>query len=263
MASDAPVVVEVEGAVARVRLARPEKRNAFDEALAAALVTAFADLAARGGVRVAVLSGEGATFCAGGDLAWMRRAADRSRAENLADAAAFQQAFESIDTAPFAVLARVHGAALGGGAGLVAACDVALAADGTTFGFTEVRLGLVPGVISPYVLRRIGPGEARRWFVTGERFDATEALRLGLVHVVAPEAQLDVEVRRVVDAVLASSPAAVAHAKVVLRAQLAAGGDRAEQQRLAREAIADARASADGREGTGAFLERRKPRWAP
>jgi methylglutaconyl-CoA hydratase len=145
----------------------------------------------------------------------------------------------------------------------VAACDVALAAEGTVFGFTEVRLGLVPGVISPYVLRRIGAGAARRWFVTGERFGESEALHMGLIHGVAPEAQLDVEVRRVVDAVLACSPEAVAHAKVVLRAQQAAAGDRDLQQRLAREAIADARASADGREGTTAFLEKRKPRWAP
>lgn len=258
-----PLSVSVEGAVARVRLERPEKRNAFDERLAAALEQAFASLAARGDVRVAVLSGAGAAFCAGGDLEWMRRAAQRSREENLADAAAFQRAYEAIDTAPFAVVARVHGAALGGGAGMVAACDVALAAEGTSFGFTEVRLGLVPGVISPYVLRRIGPGPARRWFVTGERFDADEAQRMGLVHVVAPEAQLDVEVTRVVDALKACSPQAVAHAKAVLRAQAAAVGDRDLQQRLAREAIADARASADGREGTTAFLEKRKPRWAP
>ncbi|MFM8980178.1 MAG: enoyl-CoA hydratase-related protein [Planctomycetia bacterium] len=262
-AAPSPLSVVVEGAVARVRLERPEKRNAFDERLAAALEQAFAALAARPEVRVAVLSGAGAAFCAGGDLEWMRRAAQRSRAENLDDAAAFQRTYEAIDTAPFAVVARVHGAALGGGAGMVAACDVALAAEGTTFGFTEVRLGLVPGVISPYVLRRIGPGPARRWFVTGERFDAEEAQRMGLVHGVAPEAQLDVEVTRVVDALLACSPQAVAHAKAVLRAQAAAGGDRELQQRLAREAIADARASADGREGTTAFLEKRKPRWAP
>lgn len=261
--ASAPLLVSVEGPVARVRLNRPEKRNAFDEQLAAALIQAFEELAARPEVRVAVLSGEGPTFCAGGDLDWMRRAAQRSRAENLADAAQFQRTFETIDRAPFAVVARVHGAALGGGAGLVAACDVALAAEGTQFGFTEVRLGLVPGVISPYVLRRIGPGAARRWFVTGERFDDGEALRMGLVHGVAPEPQLDIEVRRSVDAILASSPAAVGGAKAVLRALLAAGGDREAQQRIAREAIAEARSSPDGREGTSAFLEKRKPRWAP
>lgn len=261
--ADLPVLVHVEGPVARVRLNRPAKRNAFDEALVDGLVKAFEGLAARSDVRVAVLSGEGQTFCAGGDLEWMRRASLRSKAENLEDAAQFQRAFETLDTAPFAVVARVQGAALGGGAGLVAACDVALAAEGTQFGFTEVRVGLVPGVIAPYVLRRIGPGEARRWFVTGERFDDGEALRMGLIHGVAPEAQLDVAVKRIVDAVLASSPAGVAKAKSVLRALLEAGGEREAQQKIAREAIAEARATPDGREGTSAFLEKRKPRWAP
>lgn len=258
------VTVEVANHLARVRLDRPERRNAFDEHLAAALRTAFTELSGRADVRVVVLSGAGEAFCAGGDLAWMKRAAGYSRAENLADAAAFQQAFEAVDRCAKPVIARVHGAALGGGAGLVAVCDVALAATGTTLGFPEVRLGLVPGVISPYVVRRIGVSAARRLFLTGERFDAATAERLGLVDGVVPPEQLDAEVETLVAHLLAGAPGAQAGAKTLVRA-LAALGDpcSAEGLRLAREAIAEARASADGREGIGAFLEKRKPRWAP
>lgn len=259
-----PVLLDVEGGVARVRLNRPAKRNAFDEHVSAALGEAFQTLAGREDVRVVVLSGEGESFCAGGDLGWMRRAAGWSHAENLADAAAFQRAFEAIDRCERPVLARVHGAALGGGAGLVAAADIALAAAGTVLGFPEVRLGLVPGVIAPYVLRKIGPSQARRLFLTGERFDATVAERIGLVHGVVPLEQLDAEVAGVVAHLLAGAPGGHAGAKALLR-QLVALGDPGSDEglRLAREAIAAARASLDGREGTTAFLEKRRPRWAP
>lgn len=258
------VDVRVERQVAHVRLDRSERRNAFDEHLAAALKTAFTEVASRADVRVVVLSGAGEAFCAGGDLQWMKRAAGWSRAENQADAAAFQQAFEAVDRCPKPVIVRVHGAALGGGAGLVAVCDVALAATGTTLGFPEVRIGLVPGVISPYVVRRIGVAAARRLFLTGERFDAEVALALGLVDGVAPPEQLDAEVETVVQHLLAGAPGAQGGAKSLVRA-LAALGDpcSAEGLRLAREAIAEARASEEGREGIGAFLEKRKPRWAP
>lgn len=258
------VLVDVEGGVARVRLHRPLKRNAFDEHLSRALAEAFQGLSPRDDVRVVVLSGDGEAFCAGGDLEWMRRAAGYTREQNLADAAAFQQAFEAIDRCAKPVVARVHGAALGGGAGLVAAADIAIAAAGTVLGFPEVRLGLVPGVIAPYVLRTIGPSQARRLFLTGERFDATVAERIGLVHAVVPLEQLDAEVQSIVVHLLAGAPGGHAAAKALLRA-LAAQGDPGSDEglRLAREAIASARASPDGREGTTAFLEKRKPRWAP
>ena len=250
--------------MAQVRLDRPEKRNAFDEGMYAALADTFRDLARRDEVRVVVLSGNGETFCAGGDLEWMKRAAAWSIEENLADAAAFQHAFEAIDRCPKPVVARVHGAALGGGAGIVAVCDIALAAVGTVLGFPEVRLGLVPGVISPYVVRKIGVSQARRLFLTGERFDASVAERIGLVHGVVPLEQLDAEVHTVVQHLLAGGPGGQGGAKLLVRALAALGDPVApEGLRLAREAIAQARASTDGREGIASFLEKRKPRWAP
>lgn len=265
MAASAPLVTTtVEGPVARVRLERPEKRNAFDEHLAAALAAAFQALAGRDDVRVVVLSGAGEAFCAGGDLDWMRRASTWSEAENLADAARFQGAFEAIDRCPKPVVGRIHGAALGGGAGLVAVCDVALAAEGTVLGFPEVRLGLVPGVIAPYVVRKIGVGQARRLFLTGERFDAAFAERLGLVHASVPAGRLDAEVAAVVGHLLAGAPGGQGGAKALVRALAALGDPVADEGlRLAREAIAGARASPDGREGLAAFLGKRKPRWAP
>jgi methylglutaconyl-CoA hydratase len=259
-----PLETTIAGAVAHVRLNRPSKRNAFDEVLSAALAETFRDLGRRPAVRVVVLSGNGETFCAGGDLEWMQRAAAYSREQNLADAAAFQGAFEAIDRCKKPVVARVHGAALGGGAGLVAVCDVAVAATGTLLGFPEVRLGLVPGVIAPYVARKIGFGQARRLFLTGERFDASVAERLGLVHAVAPLDQLDAEVDGIVAHLLAGAPGGQAAAKALVRA-LAGVGDPCSPEglRLAREAIALARASPDGREGMEAFLGKRKPTWAP
>jgi methylglutaconyl-CoA hydratase len=254
------VGVRIEEDVARVTLRRPEKRNAFDDATAAELERAFLDLAGRPSMRAVVLAGEGRVFCAGGDLAWMRRVADYTPDENLADAAAFQRAYEAIDTCPCPVVARVQGAALGGGTGLVAVCDVVVAAHGTKFGCPEVRLGLVPGVVSPYVARRIGPGRARRLFVTGEILDAEEARGIGLVDHVVEEDALDARVEEVLAGLKLASPDAARRAKALIRA-LAGAPSREEEARIARAAIADARASDDGREGTRAFLERRRPGW--
>jgi methylglutaconyl-CoA hydratase len=251
--------VQVEGAVAHVRIDRPQVRNAFDDATAGELADAFRTLGARAGLRAVVLAGAGPVFCAGGDLNWMRRVAEYDREENRADAAAFQAAFEAVDRCPLPVVARVQGAALGGGAGLVACCDVAVAAQDAVFGFPEARLGLVPGVVSPYVLRKLGGSHTRRLFLTGERIDAAEALRLGLVHHVAPAADLDAAVARVLEALRACAPQAVAGSKALLRAL--ADADTEEALRLAREAITDARASEDGREGLAAFLAKRTPRW--
>lgn len=253
--------VLVSAPVAVVAIDRPEVKNAFDDAAAAELVEAFDDLASRDEVRVIILEGRGDVFCAGGDLNWMKRVAAYTREENLADAAAFQQAFEAVDGCPKPVVGRIQGYALGGGAGLVACCDIAVAAEGTKFGFPEVRLGLVPGVISPYVMRKIGPSHTRRLFLTGERFDAAEAHRIGLVHeVVAPEV-LDDAVHAEVGKLLECAPQALDGAKQLVRDLLDADVD--EAQALARDAITDARASEDGREGLGAFLEKRKAGWRP
>jgi methylglutaconyl-CoA hydratase len=243
-----------------VRLDRPEKRNAFDDHVARALVEAFASFEKDRAMRVVVLGGNGPVFCAGGDLEWMKRAAAYSEAENLRDAEGFQRAFEAIDRCPVPVVGRVQGAAMGGGSGLVAACDVAVATETAVFALPEVRLGLVPGVVAPYVIRKIGAGEARRFFLTGERFDAATALRIGLVHAVVPEAHLDGEIGGLVQSLLAGAPEGIRRAKALIRA-LEGAGERAAE--LSRRAIAEARASDDGREGMAAFLERRKPRWAP
>lgn len=258
--SESLVRVRQEGAVAQVRLMRPQVRNALDDATAARLGEVFEALVQEWSLRAVVLSGEGSVFCAGGDLAWMRRAAAYTHDQNLADAEAFQRAFEAIDRFPRPVIARVQGAALGGGAGLIAACDLVVASSEAVFGFPEVRLGLVPGVISPYVIARIGAGAARRWFVTGERFDAAEAQRMGLVDVVVPAEGLDAEVQRVLGEILKGSPEGQGRAKALVRE--VAGAPSPESARaIARRSIADARASKDGREGTSAFLEKRKPEW--
>lgn len=257
----ATVEVSLAGPIARVFLARPSVRNAFDGPTVEALSAAILDLSSREDVRVIVLGGHGPAFSAGADLAWMRRVAAFTPEENAADARALAALFEAIDLSPKAVVARVQGAALGGGAGLVAAADIAVAAAGTQFGFTEVRLGLVPAVICPFVLRRIGPAAARELFLTGERFPAERALAIGLVHRVVPAGELDTAVEGRVGELLQAAPGAVAAAKALVRE---VAFRRPEDVREATVAlIAERRAGAEGREGLLAFLERRKPRWAP
>lgn len=257
--ADQSLLVQIHDDVAFVIFDRPDVRNAFDDAVAVELVSVFADLSAREDLRAVVLGGRGDVFCAGGDLNWMKRVAAYSREENLADAAAFQAAFEAVETCPLPVVGRIQGAALGGGAGLVAVCDIAVAAEGTRLGFPEARLGLVPGVISPYVLRKIGMSHTRQLFLTGERFDAAEAMRIGLVHEVVPADELDEAVQRILRRLRACAPQAITGAKALLRGLQEADTDTAHT--LAREAITDARASEDGQEGLAAFLEKRKPRW--
>ncbi len=253
------IQVDVRDAVGYVFLNRPDVRNAFDDHAAASLVQIFDRLGSNDEVRAIVLGGRGPMFCAGGDLNWMKRVAGYTREQNMRDAAAFQQAFERIDRCPKPVVGRIQGAALGGGAGLVAVCDVAVTAEGTKIGFPEVRLGLVPGVISPYVLRKIGMSRTRHLFLTGERFDAHEALRMGLVHRVVPEDDLDGAVDRVLSSLKSCAPQAVRGAKELLRRLEDANQERAAS--LARQAITDARASDDGQEGLAAFLEKRRPGW--
>ena len=240
--------IEREGSVLRVTLARPERRNAFDAGLIRALTEAFADV---GDARVVVLAGDGESFCAGADIEWQRSAIDLSYEENVEDALRLHAMLEAIDSCPAPVVARIQGYCLGGGCGLAASVDVTLAADDATFGFSEVKLGIVPAVISPFVLSRIGEGAARRYFLTGERFDAATAFHIGLVHEVA--ADLDEAVERVAGELLGSGPEAIRAAKALIRVR--PGGDEAAH------IAAQLRTSEEGQAGLRAFLEKRPAPW--
>jgi methylglutaconyl-CoA hydratase len=230
-----------------VTLAKPDRRNAFDAALIRELTQAFTDV---GDARAVVLAGEGESFCAGADVEWQRSAIDLSYEENIEDALRLFRMCEAIDTCPAPVVARVQGYALGGGSGLVACADVAIAARDATFGFSEVKLGIIPAVISPFVLPKIG-ANARRYFLTGERFDADTALRIGLAHELADD--LDDAVDRVVGELLSSGPEAVREAKRLIRER--PGGEEAAQT------AASLRSGDEGQEGLRAFLEKRTPGW--
>ena len=239
---------ERDGDVLRITMARPDRRNAFDAALISELAEAFVGV---GRARAVVLAGEGPSFSAGADVDWMRSSVDLSYEENVADANALRAMLEAIDGCPAPVVARVQGHALGGGAGLVAATDIALAAPDAVFAFSEVKLGIIPAVISPFALAKIGGSSARRYFVTGERFDADTALRIGLVHGVADD--LDAEVDNVVRELLSAGPQAARWAKRLVRER----PDGAETARW----IAERRTSEEGQEGLRAFLEKRPPGW--
>jgi enoyl-CoA hydratase/carnithine racemase len=239
--------IERDGDVLRVTLARSERRNAFDAELIAELTEAFADV---GDARAVVLAGDGQSFCAGADIEWQRSAVDLSLEENAEDALRLYRMCETIDRCPAPVVARVQGYALGGGSGLVACADIALASPDAVFGFSEVKLGIIPAVISPFVLPKIG-AHARRYFLTGERFDAETALRIGLVEEIA--ADLDAAVDRVVSELLTAGPQAVREAKRLMR-ERPAGEETAQ-------IAARLRAGEEGQEGLRAFLERRDPGW--
>jgi enoyl-CoA hydratase/carnithine racemase len=242
-----PLRVERDGAVLRVTIAKPERRNAFDAELIRALTDTFADV---GDARVVVLAGDGPSFCAGADIEWQRSSIELSYDENVADALRLYRMLAAVEACAAPVVARIQGYALAGGSGLVACADVAIAGEDAVFGFSEVRLGIAPAVISPYVIAKIGAA-ARRYFVTGERFDAQTALRIGLVDEIA--ADLDAAVERTVADVLAGGPTAVYEAKrLVLEPR---GGE--ELARLA----ATLRSSDEGQDGLRAFLEKREPGW--
>jgi methylglutaconyl-CoA hydratase len=244
--------VERDGELLRVTLARPERRNAFDASLIAELTDAFT--AVGDDVRAVLLTGDGPSFCAGADVEWQRSSIDLSFEENVQDALRLHAMMEAVDSCPSPLIARVHGYALGGGSGLVACADIAVASRDAIFGFSEVRLGIIPAVISPFVLAKIGPGAARRLFLTGERFDAETALRIGLVHEVADD--VDAAFERVVGELLRSGPQATREAKRLVRTRPSSG------EELARIA-ARLRASDEGQEGLRAFLEKRAPKFAP
>jgi len=248
-----------DGAVIRVTLSRPEARNAFDDHSIAELTSAFAGIAAQDDARVVVLAGDGPVFCAGADVAWMRRAGSYSTAENEADAEKMARMLRSIDACSRPVIALAQGAAIGGGVGLLAAADIAIAAEGTVFSLAEVKLGILPAAISPYVLRAIGPRMARDLFLTGDRFDAAEAHRIGLVHAVVPASELESAGEKKVKSLLASGPQAVRAAKALI--ERVTGLSPEEALPLTARAIAERRASEEAKEGLSAFLEKRPPSW--
>jgi enoyl-CoA hydratase/carnithine racemase len=237
------------GSVMRVTLNRPEVRNAFNDELIAKLSDAFANVPKE--TRAIVLAGEGEAFCAGGDLEWMRKAADYTQEQNQRDALKLARLFRAIAECPAVVIARVAGPAFGGGCGLVAASDIAIAAEDAKFAFSEVKLGLIPATISPFVIPKIGAGHARALFVTGEPFGADHAFRIGLVHEVVPTDQLDQAVARKLKHIFASGPEAIHQAKRLIRDHPLSLDDAARR-------LADARAGKEGKEGVAAFLEKRK-----
>jgi methylglutaconyl-CoA hydratase len=256
------VRIEREGGVARVTLSRPELRNAFNAELIAALHDTFAALAEEPAeaLRAVVLAGEGRSFCAGADVEWMRAAATLSAAENEADARRMADMYRVIDTCPSPVIARVHGAALGGGMGLCAVADIVLATADTAFGFTEAKLGILPAVISPFVLAKIGESHARALFTTGQRFAAPRAQAIGLVHEVLPDEEaLDARLGELLGELRSAGPGAVRAAKAVIRRQRGLSPDAVLD--LTGRAIAEQRTSAEGQEGLRAFVEKRSPSW--
>ncbi len=252
---------KTSGAIATITLGRPELHNAFNAQMIAELREAFSSFGKNSPVRAIVLRGEGKSFCAGADLHWMRQMVDFSFEQNVADAHTLAAMFRAIQQCPKPVIARVHGAAFGGGVGLVAACDMAFATESATFCLSEVKLGLLPAVISPFVIKKIGEGQARRYFLTAEKFTAAEAHRIGLVsHVLPDEATLDKQIERVVDALCANGPEAIAQSKVLIEQMCRFDWERAVD--ITTKLIAERRISPEGQEGMKAFLEKRSPSWA-
>ncbi len=249
------LLVEDADGVTRVTLNRPEVRNAFDDVVIAELTDVFRNMRAR----AVVLSGEGKAFCAGGDLQWMKRSIDYTEQENIADAEKLGSMFRAIDECPCPVICKVHGAAFGGGVGLVCVSDIVLAAEGTKFCFSEVKLGLAPSVISQFALRKIGASAARRYFLTAEVIEAPEARRIGLAHEVMPYDQLDEKIDEILAAIALAGPNAVVEAKRLIR-KVPQWSDE-DALRVCAETIAGLRVSAEGQEGVRAFLEKRDPSW--
>ncbi len=253
------ILVHRDGGVVHVVLNRPDVRNAFNAEMIAELTDWADGVRSDNQIRVAVLSGMGKTFSAGADLGWMSQSLAFTEEENARDAQSLARLFDALDRLPFPLVGRIHGAALGGGAGLTAVCDIAVAEHTTIFGFTEVKLGIIPAVIAPYVIAKIGRGAARHFFLTGERFTAERALAIGLVQIVTAADALDDEVRRVVSELLTAGPEAAAAAKALIRE--VADRDPQDVIPVTTKAIAARRVSTEGQEGMRAFLEKRTPRW--
>ncbi|MDR3372058.1 enoyl-CoA hydratase/isomerase family protein [Rhodoferax sp.] len=252
--------ISLSGAIATVTLNRPEVRNAFNDEVILELTAAFTQLGQDPQVRAIVLAAEGPAFCAGADLNWMRRMADYTHAENLADAAQLAEMLRVIYTCPKPTVARIQGDVYAGGMGLVAACDMAVSVDTANYCLSEVKLGLYPATISPYVIRAMGARAAHRYFLTAERFDAVEALRLGFVHAVVAAEQLDDKLTEITQALVTASPNAVKECKALLHDVAGKDIDAGLIGRTV-DGIASIRASAEGKEGVQAFLGKRKPSW--
>lgn len=259
--SEKHVIRQVRDGVATVTLNRPDRHNAFDDALIRELAHVLRSLGEDPDVRVVVLAGEGRSFSAGADLGWMQRVAGYTEQENYDDALALAGLMETLDALPRPTIARVHGAAIGGGVGLVSACDYALASDAAKFALSEVRLGLIPAAISPYVVKAIGERQARRYFVTAERFDAHEAQRIGLVHEVVPADALDARLDTLLETLAGNGPRAMGAAKALVRRVGRGPVDDAMIADTARR-IAEVRVGPEAREGIAAFLDKRKPDWS-
>jgi methylglutaconyl-CoA hydratase len=257
--SDA-LLLERSGKVLTLRLNRPEVRNAFDADLIAHLTVALQEIGADPKVKVLVLAGAGAAFSAGADLQWMRAMAAASEQENLDDALALARLMRTLDELPKPTVARVHGAAFGGAVGLIACCDIAIGSTDARFALSESRLGLLPAVISPYVIAAIGARQARRWFASAEAFDAATAAQIGLLHQAVAPGALDAAVQRQVELLGQAGPLAAAGAKALVRRVVAVGDD-ASLDRDNAALIARLRVSAEGQEGLNAFLEKRDPNW--
>ncbi len=260
--SDQLVLQEIDKGVGRLTLNRPEVHNAFDDALIAQLTAALLSLEADRRVRVVVLAASGKSFSAGADLAWMQRMAGYSEAENLEDARALAGLMSTLDRLAKPTVALIQGAAFGGGVGLVACCDIAIASEAASFSLSEVKLGLIPAVISPYIVAAMGPGAARRFILTAERFSARQALALGLVHEVVPADQLEETGQKVLDHLTQGGPRAQADAKDLVLSLAGRPVDRALVEETAQR-IARIRVGEEAREGLAAFLEKRKAEWQP
>ncbi len=256
-----PELVQIEraGALARVWLSRPEAHNALSPEMGAALVAAFHGLAHDDSVRVVVLGGRGPSFCAGADIGAMKASAGATFEENLAEAERLGGTFAALADFPKPVVGRVHGGVLGGGVGLACACDIAVASDDAKFGLTEARLGIVPALISPYVIRRLGDRAARELMLTAERFDAATALRVGLVHHAVPAADLDAKVEERAGELLKAGPHAQRRIKMLLELWADSGWE--EYRAALPRTLAEVRSGDEAREGLAAFFEKRKPRW--
>jgi methylglutaconyl-CoA hydratase len=254
--------VSTIGAVATVTLNRPDVRNAFNDDVIAELTALFLKLGEREEVRCIVLAANGTAFCAGADLNWMKRMAGYTRAENLADAEALARMLRVIYECPKPTIARIQGDVYAGGTGLVAACDIAVSVDTAQFCLSEVRLGLIPATISPYVIRAMGPRAAHRYFLTAEPFGAAEALRIGFVHEVVPAQELDAKVDGIAQTLVRNGPAAVKACKQLLH-DVAGRKISTALVTMTVEGIADIRVSDEGREGVQSFLQKRKPSWLP
>lgn len=257
------IEVAERNGVALVTLNRPDVHNAFNETLIAELTDAFRALDANPRVRAIVLLGAGKSFCAGADLTWMERMAGYAYEQNIADAGALARLLQTLASVGKPTIARIHGPSFGGGVGLVACCDIAIATQEATFSFSEVKLGLIPATIGPYVIESIGARQARRYMLTGEKFDAAEAYRIGLVHDIVPDVEaLDDRINEILGALMLGGP----HAQKAVKALVRAVAHRPIDERViadTAERIATVRASDEGREGIAAFLTRRSPEWVP